>query len=150
MPPRAAIGGNVADSKRALLEALKAVNIVVGLVVVGVANLVVTFAILSVLWLAHISYASPVAIVANTIAGVAISALGGYVVGRLSRRAPLTSSIILGCLEASLSAARVLITHSWSWTFVPYAAVIIAATAAGGYLASRQHAKAGSPGPEER
>jgi MFS family permease len=141
-------GGNVTDSKRALLEALKSVNIVVGLVVVGVSNVVVTFAILSVLWLAHVPYASPVAVVANTIAGVAISVLGGYVVGRLSRKAPLTSSIILGCLEAAASAARMLLAHAWSWTFLPYAAVIVAATAAGGYVASRRPRKPGSPEPE--
>jgi hypothetical protein len=135
----------VADTKRALLKSLGPVSVVVGLVVVGVANFTVSLAILSVLWLSHISYSSPVAIVANMIGAVVVSVFGGYVVGRLSLKAPLTASIALGCIMAAGSVAKMLLSGAWSWTLVPYAALVVACTAAGGYLATRRSTKAHAP-----
>lgn len=96
--------------------------------------------------LAHRIGVSPLVLLAGGLVGLACTALGGYVCGRVARQAPLLNAGLLGLLSVGLTALMAGEGSPLWFLIFSYAGVLPAALF-GGWLAARQHPPRLEPPP---
>lgn len=96
--------------------------------------------------LAHRIGVSPLALLGGGLVGLACTALGGYVCGRVARQAPLLNAGLLGLLSIGLTALMAG-EDSPRWFLVFSYAGVVPAALFGGWLAALQHPPRPEPPP---
>jgi hypothetical protein len=117
-------------------------GVVFGLLTDWSLSFVLKIAILSVLWVAHISF-NPIIVVVSFTSALTALAVGGYVATRVSRSRAVSAAVAVGVIDMVLSLVSwALKPAAWNgslWLSILYIAAMVPAAWAGGLLALRRH-----------